>query len=246
MQALPFVPRVLGFQAIRGSGKDTAFAILSDMTPITRLAFADKLYDEVSAAFGCTPADLQHRDTKETPQARFACQQCSNDEFVEVFLRLHPDHTPATPQSPRHILQYWGSEYRRNLYGSSYWTDPILQQIRSSPFQRFVVTDTRFPNEAGLISGVPPEMHYKFPLEQTLSTEVLKGLPDGAMVRIIRPDLLEQYLALPPNKQHASETSLLNWPVHPSLTWVNPFNQQDHFRAQIKKIAALLNQHPLS
>lgn len=227
-QSAKFVPNVIGLQGIRGSGKDTAFEILQENRPFQRLAFADLLYNEVSEAFGISVADLGNRLTKETPQARLALSQCSNHHFREVFLRLHPTDNLNSPQSPRKILQYWGSEFRREQYSPTYWTDPILQTLLQNPSKNYAVTDTRFPNEAALLTGVPLSMLHKF----SNTVPLPQGLPNAIIARIRRPDIEEAYLALPKEEQHSSEISLLDWPVF--VTWINEKNKQAEFKAQIR------------
>lgn len=227
-QRTNFTPNVIGLQGIRGSGKDTAFEALANHIPIQRLAFADLLYNEVSEAFGISVTDLGDRPTKETAQARLALSQCTNDHFREVFLRLHPADTLNTPQSPRKILQYWGSEFRREQYSPTYWTDPILQTLLQNPSKNYAITDCRFPNEAALLTGVPLSMLHKFPNTVPLP----QGVPNAIIARIRRPDIEAAYLALPPAQQHSSEVSLLDWPAF--VTWTNEYGKQAEFKAQIR------------
>jgi hypothetical protein len=64
----------------------------------------------------------------------------------------------------RPILQWWGTEFRRNLYGENYWVDKLkakVQRMETDMAERFrniplvlVVTDVRFPNEAELIKSL--------------------------------------------------------------------------------------------
>lgn len=49
-------------------------------------------------------------------------------------------------RSPRQILQWWGTEYRR-AQCDTYWTDKVVNQINRSGHDRWVITDVRFPNE---------------------------------------------------------------------------------------------------
>lgn len=47
-------------------------------------------------------------------------------------------------------LQWYGTEYRRELYGESYWIDRLDDAIVSDPCRLttlWIVTDVRFPNE---------------------------------------------------------------------------------------------------
>ena len=58
----------------------------------------------------------------------------------------------------RPLLQWWGTEFRRNLCGKEYWVNRMRKQLeRTSIFGKDIspdyifVTDVRFPNEAELI-----------------------------------------------------------------------------------------------
>jgi hypothetical protein len=54
----------------------------------------------------------------------------------------------------RLILQGWGTDYRRKLYGKDYWVKRLSEKIRyleNSGATFIVVSDVRFQNEADLI-----------------------------------------------------------------------------------------------
>jgi len=45
------------------------------------------------------------------------------------------------------LLQWWGTEYRRNYFGTNYWVDRLFASIPAN-LDIAMVSDTRFPNEA--------------------------------------------------------------------------------------------------
>ena len=52
----------------------------------------------------------------------------------------------------RPILQWWGTEFRRKLYGESYWLDRLRDKLDALPENSIVfITDARFCNEADLV-----------------------------------------------------------------------------------------------
>lgn len=55
----------------------------------------------------------------------------------------------STPFSPRKILQWWGTEYRR-YQSETYWTDKVITEITTSP-GKWAITDVRFDNEEVVI-----------------------------------------------------------------------------------------------
>ena len=52
----------------------------------------------------------------------------------------------------RPMLQWWGTEFRREICGDTYWLDRLDDTIRAIPDGSVVfVTDVRFPNEAEFV-----------------------------------------------------------------------------------------------
>jgi len=47
----------------------------------------------------------------------------------------------------RILLQVYGTEIFRNRVNTNYWVDKVIEQIKESDKQYFVITDLRFPNE---------------------------------------------------------------------------------------------------
>jgi Deoxynucleotide monophosphate kinase len=53
----------------------------------------------------------------------------------------------------RPVLQWWGTDFRRQRYGEGYWVGQVRKALREWPDPTAVVclTDVRFPNEAQLV-----------------------------------------------------------------------------------------------
>lgn len=192
---------IVGLLGIRGAGKDTCASTLVQAHGFTRAAFADDLYQEVADAFGVSVAFLSNRDTKEAPLSELALERCRNADFVRVVLQLQGygykrRWVMRAKRSPRWVLQFWGTEYRRrSQYGTdSYWLDRVASRLRSSPDGHFVITDVRFVNEARFILD--------------------KG---GVLVRVRRESLeqkaQEERRLNKGAGTHSSETELLDFPV---------------------------------
>jgi len=56
----------------------------------------------------------------------------------------------GSPKKDRELLQLWGTDYRRNIFGDRYWIDIIEEKI--SGLGRVVIDDMRFKNEADYIN----------------------------------------------------------------------------------------------
>jgi len=151
----------LGFQM--GSGKDTVADMLCLHHGFQRVRFADALKDAACVIFGWDRAQLEDLDFKMTVD-------------------------PFWGETPRAILQRFGTEAMRNNFLRDIWVKALERKIQQTQRTRIVIPDVRFWNEAEAITGW-----------------------GGYTVRITRPGWK------PPNAtdeqmQHASETALLAYP----------------------------------
>jgi hypothetical protein len=194
--------KVVGLVGLRGSGKDTAAGFLVAQG-WHRIAFADALYLEVADTFGVTPEFLSRRETKETPLPELALVNCKDQLFIAVMLsieglRLGHDTRKISaflrkPCSPRQIMQYWGTEYRRQTLRDDYWRAQVADFVRAHPTWNFVITDVRFPDEGKLVEG---ELR-------------------GELGRINRPELPG---ANDKALMHSSEVAMLGYPIKKEFT----------------------------
>lgn len=190
--------KVVGLLGVKGSGKDTCAKFLVDEFGFRRVGFADALYQEVADAFGVTVEFLGNRETKETPLPQLSLAKCKDADFVRCFAEevgwdLSSGAFLSEPNSPRHVLQLWGTEYRRRRGIDSYWLDKVKELIDSEPQTNFVVTDVRFSNEFNFI-----------------------GSMGGKRIRVRRPELEakeEAERSRAGRAAHPSETELLGKPT---------------------------------
>jgi hypothetical protein len=194
--------RIIGLIGVKGAGKDTCAMALVEHFGFKRIAFADALYQEAAAAFDVTVAFLGNRARKEQDLPELCMARCGDPAFVACIAEeLGQDVTPEflqTTRSPRFILQYWGTEYRRHRGVDSYWVDVVNAAINSSPTQDYVITDVRFYNEYNYVRS-----------------------KRGSLVRVRRPALeTRESLERMQNgtAAHSSETELLEAPVDMELT----------------------------
>ena len=123
-----------------GVGKDTAAAMLAEYG-FQRVGFSDSLYQEVSEAYGVSEDILRTRETKEVPTLLLATSRCQDEAFKEVIASL--GLSPETPLSPRDVLRYWGTEYRR-AQNEDYWVDRVEHKLREGQSKAICLTDCRF------------------------------------------------------------------------------------------------------
>ena len=162
---------ILGLAGAPGVGKNMIADYLEQRYGFVQFAFSDALYREVAEAYGLETEDLlRDRGTKDEPQERLALRGCKDKEFVriateqlDILSRRHRTDLLLYPVgvglSPRQVLQWWGTEYRRHQ-DKDYWIHKaknFIVGLRSlAPYpehkpQFFVETGTRFENERAFI-----------------------------------------------------------------------------------------------
>ncbi len=155
-------PQIIALTGPAGCGKDTVADLLATHGGYTKLAFADPLRAEIQEAFGIEPALLSRRDLKEVPTEQLALRHCQALGFVgAVGVHLSGNGAPAADwltcaRSPRQIMQWWGTEYRRRQ-NPDFWASALANRIKvriDAGSWRFVVSDLRFTNEAEKIRAL--------------------------------------------------------------------------------------------
>jgi len=115
---------VLAFTGKAGSGKDTAAGWVANNYGFEPVSFAAPLKAALAAMGLPEPRD---REQKEKP-------------------------VPGFDFTWRYAAQTLGTEWGRNILGQNLWTDLGMKKILA--FDRAVVTDARFDNEAQALRGV--------------------------------------------------------------------------------------------
>ena len=123
-------------------------------------------------------------------------------------------------------LQWWGTEFRRAMYGDKYWIKQLnfaMEQEGLGQFDKhlYIVTDVRFKNEADYIKNL-----------------------GGLVVRIERPEALTWRDWLPWNiirksrDNHASETDLDN---HPFRAFIVNSGTMEQLRTNVARFWKLFS-----
>ena len=187
-------PTIIALTGHAGAGKDTVASIILDAYNGNggALAFADALRQEVCFAFDVHMHTLTCRETKETPHPDLALRHCCDERFVKRMTEHYASGLReggivgealdiTAPRSPRQIMQWWGTEYRRHT-SPGYWLDKMRNHIaRGFGMHQaglIVITDVRFADEAALVREL-----------------------GGKLIQITRPGTGESA------KQHTSETA---------------------------------------
>lgn len=115
---------LIGLCGAAGSGKDTVAEFLVRRHGFFRVAFADPIYEAVSAITGLSVEELHDRRNKENTLGWVSC-------------------------SPRRLLQSLGTEWGRDMIHPEIWVMSTMQRIEG--MTDVVISDVRFNNEAEAI-----------------------------------------------------------------------------------------------
>lgn len=135
--------RIIGLTGKLGSGKDTVFERIRATQGLgyIRVSFADPLKDSVCALFGIDRDDMER--LKREDDNRSITVWADDDYPIEMNMRT--------------LLQRYGTESHRDIFGDNFWVDVAMKQIdeysqkMDAGNKTFVFTDVRFPNEAEAI-----------------------------------------------------------------------------------------------
>jgi hypothetical protein len=138
--------RILGLQGDKGSGKDYAYKVLADISPVPvkRFAFADELKIELSETFGLD-MQLLHGSQEEKDTAY------TKVEWSSPMVSKHAEGRTGR-LTYRELLQIYGTDIARLGRGEDVWLDKLKPKVydwlEADSDNIAVITDVRFPNEA--------------------------------------------------------------------------------------------------
>lgn len=161
-------PPVIGLSGYARSGKDAVAKILVEEHGYVRVSWADKLRAALYALNPLVIELVRYRDVV--------------DQYGYEKAKDHPIYGPEI----RSLLQRLGTEAGRNVLGQNVWVDAVVADMQAGV--RYVIPDTRFPNEALAI------------------TERMAG----EVWRVNRPGFT-------PTNSHPSETALDGWQFNVNL-----------------------------
>jgi len=138
---------ILGFAGQIGSGKDEAARRVVELLPesgVMRISFADKLKKSAAAVFELDTSfwETAKRDDKIIVQIIGPGNSCSSPT------------TAYSTMTVRKMLQNYGTEGHRDIFGGSFWVDAALPMGLDHRDIVITVTDTRFPEEADRVKNL--------------------------------------------------------------------------------------------
>jgi len=153
---------VVGFGYRARSGKDEAArAIIAARFPqydVRRYAFADALKVEANAAADAAGGMLElFKQGGIHDVDGFHAFEFFDEKKKEFYpVRYDADAPMDDPLCPfgkqRELLQWWGTEYRRNQ-NLNYWVEKLQETLEQEKPAIALITDMRFPNEVSWVKS---------------------------------------------------------------------------------------------
>lgn len=151
---------VVCFSGKKGSGKDSAAAVLTKEFGFTRVALADPLRELCSKVFRIPYNDFLDQDKKDQPlslgsfeidyhhidKIRHIVEQEWGFEITHEAREEMEDYYGETVETPRDILKLVGTELLRKNVADDIWIKLAFNRINEIQ-GKVVVTDVRFDNE---------------------------------------------------------------------------------------------------
>jgi hypothetical protein len=126
---------IIGLSGWAQSGKDSVAAILQQKFLFAKCAFADLLRQSILALNPIVSVEFNGRVWR--------VKDCLDAYGYEGTKKNFPEY--------RYLLQAMGTEVGRTLFHYDFWVDKTIEKIHESPFEKWVIADVRFPNEAEAI-----------------------------------------------------------------------------------------------
>lgn len=132
---------IIGLTGKKQAGKDTVADYLVENYGFTKIGFADQLYEAVCVLFDITREQADR-------------WKVDGASVYWAYKHQWPSVTLTNPLSMREILQRFGTEVGREVFGEHFWVERFIERyfdkLSEEAFgqAKFVVRDVRFNNEA--------------------------------------------------------------------------------------------------
>lgn len=142
---------ILGIDGWAGVGKDTVADILVK-EGFVKIAFADHLRESVVHATGLSMDLFLDRDTKDKPfnqpyklSSEVIIKFCNYTGYSSKAQEVIDKYSGIELESPRHTLQFLGTEVGREMLEPMIWINGFKTKIQG--YKNVVAPDARFSNE---------------------------------------------------------------------------------------------------
>lgn len=161
---------ILGLTGKAGAGKNTVARILAELyAPVVEVSFAAKLKQSFAALMDCDVETLER--SKNDPSKQYAFIITRGADFPLV----------ASIGTVREMLQRYGTEAHRDIFGADFWLDAALPvHAHYDETTIYVVTDVRFPNEVERVRALGGKIARVDGPDTDTGTHASERVPDGS------------------------------------------------------------------
>ena len=164
--------KLIGISGRKRSGKDSVCDILSSDHGYTKISFTQNLREMCSETFSIgmnhfiadelkeltflAPIEITQSHVNSIERWLFKHKQLFGVEhFYDLSLKTRDLRklVGTTLKSPRHILQFVGTDMIRNYVLASYHADVVFDAIANHPGKKYCISDCRFPNERKMVKN---------------------------------------------------------------------------------------------
>lgn len=88
--------------------------------------------------------------------------------------KVNLDYLEAKKDKFRMILQWWGTDFRRNMFSHDYWIEKwkdAVSKVKMDTCTIIVATDVRFQNEVDIIKSLGGKVYFIYPRRYELPTD---------------------------------------------------------------------------
>jgi phosphomevalonate kinase len=123
-----------------------------------RRGFAPNKNNIMAKIIGITGKKRSGKDTAAEFLSKYLKGKCQRLAFADPLkeevaeaLDVSFEYLEKNKDSFRPLLQFWGTEWRRNRCGSDYWLRRMEERIAASDADFILIPDVRFKNEADFV-----------------------------------------------------------------------------------------------
>lgn len=143
---------ILGVNGKLGSGKDSFADFAVEKYGYKKLSFANALKNEVKDFFEKYSIHYEDKNIWGSQSDKEEELIIENiDSICKSFFPLTDLRQKISGKKTtfRYILQWWGTDYRREMCDQNYWVKKFIEEC--SQYEKVVCSDLRFPNEYNAI-----------------------------------------------------------------------------------------------
>lgn len=143
--------RIIGFLGKKGVGKNFVSSLTKEVMvgagrTVVELAFADPIKEHLIEVLGIDRKLIYGDDKDKNSPTQYFWQ--TMPRWIRERMGKH-----SGPMTIRHVMQVYGTELGREIWGMNIWTDAIKRRIDTISSDYILIVDVRFQNEIDSIKS---------------------------------------------------------------------------------------------